>query len=299
MRCDHVASVVSHGTTKDDKHLLVNGVGITTLTDLTKVMAHLPLVLRERPPESTLVICFGMGTTFRSLTTWGGRTTAVELVPSVADAFGFYWPDAEAVRSRPGARIVIDDGRRFLARTAERFDLITLDPPPPVEAGGSSLLYSTEFYQLVRQRLSPTGVLAQWFPGGEETILRAVANTLLREFPHVLVYRAFEAGPDVPLHLAGTHLFAAQWPLTPPTIAQAIARMPPAARQDLVEWHPGMPLEVAWDYVLKQRLDPQQLLPKNPRLGITDDRPFNEYFWLRRALLGDGTWLENVLPAAR
>ena len=42
----------------------------------------------KRTPSSTLVICFGMGTTFRSLTTWGGRTTAVELVPSVADAFG-------------------------------------------------------------------------------------------------------------------------------------------------------------------------------------------------------------------
>lgn len=301
VRRDHVASVVSFvepgaGDQKDRKRMLVNGVGITTLTDLTKVMAHLPLAVRERPPESTLVICFGMGTTFRSLNSWGGRTTAVELVPSVADAFGYYWADAKDVLARPGARVVIDDGRRFLTRCGERFDLITLDPPPPVEAGGSSLLYTTEFYRLVKQRLSPTGILQQWFPGGEDAILRAVVNTLAREFPHVLVYRAFEATPDVPLHLAGTHVLAAEWPIQPPTVEQAIARMPEAAKKDLVEWHPQMPLATAWEYILKQRVELSAVRPSNPRLGLTDDRPYNEYFLLRRAFPGLAPALQDVLP---
>ena len=305
VRRDHVASVVSFvddepagAPIKERKRMLVNGVGITTLTDLTKVMAHLPLAVRGEPPASTLVICFGMGTTFRSLGSWGGRTTAVELVPSVADAFGFYWDDAAQVSARPGAQVVIDDGRRYLTRTlrGQRFDVITLDPPPPVEAGGSSLLYTTEFYRLVKQRLSPTGLLQQWFPGGEESILRAVVNTVAREFPHVLVYRAFEAKPDLPLHLAGIHILAAEWPLEPPTVAQAIARMPEAAKKDLVEWHPQMPLEVAWDYVLKQRIPLADVLPGNPRLGITDDRPFNEYFLLRRLFPSLAPALEDVLP---
>ena len=305
VRRDHVASVVSFvddqpasAPIKDRKRMLVNGVGITTLTDLTKVMAHLPLVVRGEAPQSTLVICFGMGTTFRALNSWGGRATAVELVPSVADAFGFYWDDAAQVLARPGARVVIDDGRRFLKRTvrAERFDLITLDPPPPVEAAGSSLLYTSEFYRLVKQRLSPTGILQQWFPGGEEAILRAVVNTVAREFPHVLVYRAFEATPDLPLHLAGVHILAAEWPLAPPTAAQAIARMPAAAKQDLVEWHPQMPLAAAWDYILKQRIPLADVLPADPRLGITDDRPFNEYFLLRRLFPSLAPALADVLP---
>jgi predicted membrane-bound spermidine synthase len=298
VRRDHVASVVSSGSGMA-RRLLVNGVGITTLTPLTKVMAHLPLVMREQPPASTLVICFGMGTTFRSLNTWGGRTTAVELVPSVADAFPFYASDAAAVLHRPGARIVIDDGRRFLKRTTEQFDLVTIDPPPPVEAGGSSLLYSLEFYRTLKTRLSPTGLLQQWFPGGEDAILRAVVNTVVQSFPHVLVFRSFESQPGTPVNMAGIHILAADWPLTPPSVAQAIARMPAAARTDLVEWNPGVPLEQAWDYILRQRIDPKDLLPANPRLGITDDRPFNEYFWLRRTFAGDHTWLENVLPAAR
>ena len=51
-----------------------------------------------------------------------------------------------------------------LMRTDERFDVVTLDPPPPVEAAGSSLLYSVQFYNIVKKRLAPGGILAQWLP---------------------------------------------------------------------------------------------------------------------------------------
>jgi hypothetical protein len=240
-----------------------------------------------------------MGTTFRSLTTWGGRTTAVELVPSVPEAFGFYWHDAAEVKARPGAQIVVDDGRRFLRRTTERFDLITLDPPPPVEAGGSSLLYSSEFYRVVRQRLSPTGLLQQWFPGGEDSIMRAVVNTVVREFPHVVLFKAFESHGDMKPNEAGIHILAADWPITVPTIAQAIARMPEAAKRDMMEWHPELTLEIAWDFILKNRIEMPVAMPApgSERLGITDDRPYNEYFWLRRQFGGAGTFLEHILPA--
>ncbi|MBL8755961.1 MAG: fused MFS/spermidine synthase [Planctomycetes bacterium] len=302
VRRDHVASVVAYvadeprdGPAKDRMRMLVNGVGITHLTPLTKVMAHLPLVLREAPPESTLVICFGMGTTFRSLATWGGRVTAVELVPSVAASFGFYHADADAVLARPGSRIVIDDGRRFLKRTAEKFDLITLDPPPPVEAAGSSLLYSREFYEVVKARLSPTGVLQQWFPGGEAAISQAAVNTVAQAFPHVLVYRSFETPEGAKEY--GIHLLAAMWPIAPPTIERALAKMPPAAVTDLLEWvPPGITHEQAWHYILKMKVDLASELPANRALGITDDRPFNEYFLLRRRLFGPGSFLENTLP---
>ncbi|MEZ6037287.1 MAG: hypothetical protein R3F29_07385 [Planctomycetota bacterium] len=293
VRRDHVATVVSFGEGRD-KRMLVNGVGITTLTPLTKVMAHMPLIMRETPPESTLVICFGMGTTFRSLTTWGGRTTAVDLVPSVPAAFGYYWDDAAEVLARPGARIVVDDGRRFLKRTTEKFDLVTIDPPPPVEAGGSSLLYSQEFYEILKQRLSPTGLLAQWYPAtaadDNELIKQAVVNTVSRVFEHVVVYRAYE-----PPHV-GLHIFAADWEIVPPSVDVAIARMPEAARKDLLEWTDGMPLQAAWPLALGQRIKLEEVMPANDRLGITDDRPFNEYFLLRRWLTGPRDWLENTLP---
>jgi spermidine synthase len=148
------------------KRLLVNGIGITRLTPITKVMAHLPLAFLQNKPVSSLVICFGMGTTYRSLLSWNIEATAVELVPSVVDAFAYYFDDADLILNNPMGKIVIDDGRRFLMRTSETFDVITIDPPPPVEAAGSSLLYSEEFYDLVKLHLNEGGILQQWFPYG-------------------------------------------------------------------------------------------------------------------------------------
>ena len=109
------------------------------------------------PPQAAarnvLVICFGMGTSFRSSLPWGIPTTAVELVPSVPGLFALLprRRGPSCTRS-PRARIVIDDARRFLERTAaSSTTCITVDPPPPVEAAASSLLYSREFYALVRR----------------------------------------------------------------------------------------------------------------------------------------------------
>jgi spermidine synthase len=62
MRRDHTATGVAAGK-GNDRRLLVNGVGITSLTNITKLMAHFPLAELDHPPRSVLVICFGMGTT--------------------------------------------------------------------------------------------------------------------------------------------------------------------------------------------------------------------------------------------
>jgi hypothetical protein len=193
----------------------------------------------------------------------------------------------------PGARVVVDDGRRFLSRTEEKFDLITIDPPPPVEAGGSSLLYSTEFYDVLKQRLTPTGVLQQWFPGGEKEIAKAVVNTLKDAFPHLQIIESFRGPHDVEapyeLQARGLHLIASFQPLARPTIQQAVARMPEAAREDMLWWGReafGIDrLETCWSFVLdpERFLPLESLLPEDRSVRITDDRPYNEYFWLRRS----------------
>ena len=148
------------------------------------MMAHMPVFCHPGKPASALIICFGMGTTYRSRLSWNLKTTAVELVPSVRDAFGYYFEDAAQVMKNPLGHVVIDDGfRRYLQRTSDMFDIVTLDPPPPVEAAGSGLLYSTEFYDLVKCRLKPDGILQQWWPGGELKILQSVAQSLHESFP--------------------------------------------------------------------------------------------------------------------
>ena len=57
----------------------MNGIGMTGLTPITKFMAHLPLAFHQGRPQSALIICFGMGTTYRSALSWDVNTTTVEL----------------------------------------------------------------------------------------------------------------------------------------------------------------------------------------------------------------------------
>ncbi len=274
IRHDYTATVVSFGN-GFNKKLLVNGIGMTVLTPLTKDMAHMPLVSLNHKPENALAICLGMGTTLRSLASWGIDVTAVELVPSVKNAFRYYHADADRVLSQPNVRIIVDDGRRFLRRTGKKFDVITIDPPPPIQAAGSSLLYSEEFYSLIKSRLKPDGILQQWFPEGEESsALAAVTASLTRSFPYVLMYRSIEGW--------GYHYLASMSPIHVPSAAEALSRMPEAAKRDRLEWDVNSEARLTeiWNKLINGKVEPASFI-KNSDFRITDDRPFNEYYLLR------------------
>jgi spermidine synthase len=273
VRRDHVATVIAYGEGMG-KRLLVNGVGMTFLTPITKVMAHLPLAINNEA-KAGLIVCFGMGTTFRAMHSWGIDTTVVELSPSVTESFGFFFADFRDVIADPKAHIVVDDGRRYLLRSNKKFDVITLDPPPPIEAAASSLLYSKEFYDVVKAHLAPGGILQQWFPGGEENIQYAVARSLQESFPYVVAFRSIEDW--------GYHFLASNSPIRDITPAEFLARLPQAAKRDLMEWNSNISIERMAENILSRRMDVANLLPVGGKtMVVTDDLPYNEYFILRR-----------------
>jgi spermidine synthase len=216
--------------------LLVNAQGMTAKLTDTKMMAHLPLLAHPDPRE-TLVICFGMGTTFRSALTHGGRVTAVELVPEVFDAFDAFYADAAQVRADPNGRMRVNDGRNFLKLTRQRFDVITVDPPPPIDAAGVTNLYSREFVALARQRLAPGGIFAHWlpFPGtysGVESVstFKMLLKTVAAEFPHVMVAQAVNG--------VGLHVLASESPIRVDMERVAARLEDPQVAGDLREWQP-------------------------------------------------------------
>ena len=178
---DSTATVVATGTGMN-KRLLVNGIGMTNLNPITKMMTHFTLASLSDPPRDVLIICFGMGTSFKSAISWGVPTTAVELVPSVPKLFTFYHPEGGELLHSPLAQVVIDDGRRYLERSAKKYDAVIIDPPPPVEAAGSSLLYSRDFYTVVKQRLRPGGILQQWLPIADRADQASVTRALTESF---------------------------------------------------------------------------------------------------------------------
>jgi spermidine synthase len=277
---DSTATVIAIGSGMDKK-LLVNGYGMTSLSTITKVMAHLPLAFLDRPPQDALVICFGMGTTFRSLWSWGIPVTAVELVPSVPRLFSYYHSDGDRILESPLSHVVIDDGRRYLERTDRQYDVITVDPPPPERAAASSLLYSEEFYRVARRRLRPGGILQQWLPStpqDDPVDVAAATRSLRNSFPYV---RAFS-------NQFGIHFLASDQPIPKRTPAELVQRMPAGAVSDLAEWGPSSSDGVAHAAQLElsnlvtHELDLDRLIAGSPDTpALTDDRPINEYYIVR------------------
>jgi len=199
------------------------------LTPITKVMAHLPLFSFQEKPKEALVICFGMGTTFRSAISWGIDATAVELTPSVVELFPYFFSDTKEILAKGNNKIIIDDGRRFLQRTDKKYDLITIDPPPPIVATGSSLLYSKEFYEIIKIHLTTNGILSHWYPEKNSKTLQAVARSLVEVFPYVEVYKSTMSN--------GYHFIASNNPIIIPNPEEIVQTMPLTAQTDLMEWN--------------------------------------------------------------
>ena len=229
----------------------------------------------NRPPQNALNICFGMGTTFRSLMSWGVPTTSVELVPSVPRVFLYFHPDAAQLVRSPLANVVIDDGRRYLERTSEQFDVITIDPPPPVEAAGSGMLYSKEFYQTFTQRLRQDGILQQWLSEGDPVVRSSVARALAESFPYVRVFQYFPAW--------GYQFLASKQPIPYRTGAQLLKHMPESAVRDLMEWPLDPTPEQELNFVLRKEKPLAEIIAADPNAqAMRDDHPVNEYVILRK-----------------
>ena len=256
------------------KQLLVNGRGMTGLTPITKMMAHVPLAFLSHPPQSALVVCFGMGTTFRSMLSWNIQTTVVELVPSVPRLFWYFESDADQLLRSPLAHVEIDDGRRYLERTSQQYDVITIDPPPPVWSAGSSLLYSKEFYSTIKQRLKPGGILQQWLPRGDAQVQTAVARALVESCANVRAFHSIKGW--------GLHFLASDAPFPARSADDLVRQMPPTAVSDMMEWGPYAEPQQQFSTMLATEVSLDQLLAASPQTtAMQDDRPVNEYFLLR------------------
>ena len=91
--------------------------------------------------------------------------------------------------SDPGVQVRLRDGRQELLRSEQRYDLITLEPPPPSAAGVVNL-YSRDFYQLAAQRLQPQGLVAQWLPLPTQNIddSRSLVRSFLDVYPYTTLW---------------------------------------------------------------------------------------------------------------
>ena len=90
--------------------------------------------------------------------------------------------------ANPNGHVIVTDGRNHVELTGEKYDFVVVDPPPPIESSGVSVISSLEFYQAAKSRLNPDGVMVQWVPYGQTMDeFLAHVRTYLQVFPNVRV----------------------------------------------------------------------------------------------------------------
>jgi spermidine synthase len=141
--------------------------------------------------ERALVIGFGTGETARSFLDLGFEHVEVaDIAPGILTAGGTWFSDLNRrALEAPNVEVYLEDGRNHLLRSRARYQVVSIELTS-VWFAGSSNLYSTEFYELVREHLAQGGVLQQWIQLhhiAPEEVLSAAAS-LGEVFPCVSLW---------------------------------------------------------------------------------------------------------------
>jgi spermidine synthase len=267
---DAVASV---GVSKNGA-LFVDARPMTIKVSVLKLMAHLPLALAENNSRM-LIICLGEGMTLKSAMLHENlKCDAVELSGGVIDAYKKIFSAGSPLKS--GFNLIEDDGRGFVQFCRDKYDVITIDPPPPLYGSGAINFHTREFYARARQILNDGGVICQWFPfqTDSETYLMAL-KSFAAEFPECLAWSVPENVGVLMLGRKG----AGKLKIDMNKFASALKKTLIAA--DIAEFaRPAVREYISNPFYLVSLIkgDGASILKKSEGLGcVTDDLPYLEF----------------------
>lgn len=173
---------------------------------LQRMLGHLTTLIPKNP-ENALVIGCGAGVTAGAVSIDPAvkKLTIAEIEPLVPNVVSKYFSDHNfSVVTNPKTHIHIDDARHYLMTTREQFDAITSDPLDPW-VKGAAMLYSREFFETVKKRLKPGGVVTlfvQLYESNTEAVKSEVA-TFLEAFPNGMVFGNTNEGLGYDMVLLG------------------------------------------------------------------------------------------------
>jgi spermidine synthase len=150
-----------------------------------------PAMVAHPHPEKVFIAGGGEGATLREVLAHQTvkKAVMVEIDGEVTALARRYLPGlSRGAFDDRRAELHHEDARSFLAGSKEKFDVIIIDLPDPIEQGPAYLLFTREFYQIVLDRLTDDGIIAVQAGSASLTELlnlTAVNNTLKSVFPIV------------------------------------------------------------------------------------------------------------------
>ena len=153
-----------------------------------------PAMLAHPHPETVFIAGGGEGATLREVLAHRTvkRAVMVDIDEEVTAISRKYLPDhARGAFEDPRAHLHYTDARQYLESSPDRYDIIIIDLPDPIEEGPAYRLFTREFYRTVNDRLTEDGLIAVQAGSASLTELlnlTAVNNTLQSVFPIVTRY---------------------------------------------------------------------------------------------------------------
>ncbi len=155
-----------------------------------------PAMITHPCPETVFIAGGGEGATLREVLSHNTvkRAVMVDIDEEVITLCKQYLPKhSQGAFEDERTELYHADARDYLTKCGEKFDVIVIDLPDPIEEGPAYLLYTTEFYQIARDRLTDSGVICVQAGSAIITELlnfSVVNNTLKSVFPITSPYQA-------------------------------------------------------------------------------------------------------------
>jgi spermidine synthase len=173
---------------------------------LQRMLGHLTTLV-PKSARTALVIGCGAGVTAGAVSIDPAveQQTIAEIEPLVPRVVSTYFAEHNFdVVNNPKVRIHIDDARHFLFTTDQKFDAITSDPLDPW-VKGAAMLYTREFFELVKEHLNPGGIMTlfvQLYESNTEAV-KSEIGTFFEAFPKGMIFANTYNGAGYDLVLLG------------------------------------------------------------------------------------------------
>ncbi|XOU94002.1 MAG: fused MFS/spermidine synthase [Candidatus Kerfeldbacteria bacterium] len=154
----------------------------------SKILAHIPILLTKNP-SSVATIGYGTGGTSYSMMQYGLETYAMEIEEQVIEASKFFNDLNHGIETDPSLHIIIDDARYTLQQTNKKFDTIVTDVTN-LKYKSNPYLYTVEYFQIMKDSLTPQGVGSAWVPLGGLSFndLKILTASFEKIFPHTTIW---------------------------------------------------------------------------------------------------------------
>jgi len=173
-----------------DKFISIDGFPVAGtslgMIDAQETLGNIPMLLSDVPGARVNLIGFGAGgASWEALQYDVSKVDCVELVPAVLEAASWFPEINHGVLDEPRYEAILGDGRNYALVSDRTYDVISIDLTSPKMAGNGSL-YTLEFYESLKARLTEDGLVAQWLPFHllSDSEMRMTARTFLAAFPH-------------------------------------------------------------------------------------------------------------------